>query len=144
MAAITRSGIRDTDYTVSENGCWIWALFTDREGYGFVRADKKPWRAHRFSWTVFRGPIPNGMEIDHLCFQPSCINPDHLRVVAPIVNMRNHRAARKTHCANGHEFTPENTRMGKRKSGSTYRMCIACRQEGDRRRRRTRAPGASA
>lgn len=132
MSSQVREGIRQSDYTVNAAGCWIWNLFIDASGYGSVRSAGRTWYAHRFAWTVLRGPIPEGMHIDHLCFQPSCVNPDHLRVVQPLVNMRNHRAAFKTHCAQGHEFTTDNTGIGKRRDGRTYRMCKTCRNAASR------------
>lgn len=63
----------------NENGCWIWQGSRDkRQGYGFVRYRKKPYRAHRLSYTFANGNIPDGKIICHTCDTPACINPAHL------------------------------------------------------------------
>jgi hypothetical protein len=92
--------------------------------------------AHRFSYEIFIGPIPDGMTVDHIaCNFTSCCNPDHLRVCSNRENgLRGNSAAaqnaRKTHCVNGHEFTPENTR-----TTSERRRCRRCKAASERRRR---------
>jgi hypothetical protein len=144
MPARLRTGLRPGDYAINESGCWIWQLRTDRDGYGQVRANGVSWRAHRWSWTVAFGPIPEGLDVDHLCFVPSCINPTHLRLLTPTENSQNHRAAFKTHCTQGHEFTPENTLQAGRTDGRTYRRCRTCRATSSRVRsaaRRARVGG---
>jgi len=99
---------------VTDDGCWIWRYGTDKDGYGKLKVGWVDWRAHRYSWTIFRGPIPDGLVPDHLCRNPPCVNPDHLEIVTVAEN--NARGfgiaavnGRKTHCWRGHEFTPENT-----------------------------------
>jgi hypothetical protein len=64
--------------------CWIWQLWTTHDGYG--RYNSK--MAHRVIWEEVNGPIPAGMQLDHLCCQPSCVNPDHLEVVTNAENSR--------------------------------------------------------
>lgn len=102
-----------------ENGCWIWMGPRNRYGngvqYGNTRYQRRGIGAHRLAWILFRGPIPEGMQIDHLCRVTRCVNPLHLEPVTQRENiMRSPVAiaavnARKTHCKRGHEFTPENT-----------------------------------
>ena len=71
--------------------CWIWTASTVR-GYGTVRLDGKRRRAHRVSYEMAKGPIPEGLDVDHLCFNPPCVNPDHLEAVTREENLRRRRA----------------------------------------------------
>lgn len=103
-------------------GCWLWRGYTWK-GYGRSNGVG----AHRVAYEELVGPIPSGLELDHLCREPLCVRPDHLEPVTRAENMRR-RSAAMTHCANGHEFTPENTydltRMNK--PGGGRRSCRAC------------------
>ncbi len=103
--------------------CWLWTAARYPNGYGTIRIDGTPGRmvsAHRLAYEKLIGPIPEGLEIDHLCRQRSCVNPAHLEPVTHAENVRRMGAA-ITHCKRGHEFTPENTR---RHEGR--RRCRAC------------------
>jgi hypothetical protein len=111
---------------VDENGCWVWNGSMWSRGYGRFCANGKERPAHRVSYEVFCGPLDPNLEIDHLCRNRACVNPDHLeQVTSKVNNLRGIGIARinadKTHCVNGHEFTVENTRI-------TYgnRICRAC------------------
>lgn len=64
---------------ISESGCWVWQKGT-KNGYGHTMLKGKPQQAHRASWMIFVGDIPNGMQINHKCHNRACINPDHLYV----------------------------------------------------------------
>lgn len=70
------------------NGCWVWTGSLLADGYGNLRDGAKVKRAHRVSYETFVGPIPGGLEIDHLCRNRSCINPDHLEPVTRAENQR--------------------------------------------------------
>src|SRR4051812_48054279 len=75
--------------------CWIWPNHTDEYGYGRVRWGGRFAKPHRVAYELFVGPIPEGLEIDHVCRNPSCVNPRHLE---PVTHVENMRRARKTHC----------------------------------------------
>ncbi len=108
-------------------GCWVWQRSTDR-GYGKLTQRGRTWRAHRVAYMLVKGPIPEGLEIDHLCRVHACINPDHLEAVTQQENILRGigptaQNARKTHCGYGHEFTAANTYR------SRYgRECHSCRR----------------
>lgn len=68
------------------NGCWTWMGYKDEKGYGqFAYRGKKLW-AHRWAYAAFRATIPEEMDIDHSCKNPSCVNPCHLRRTTPTTN----------------------------------------------------------
>lgn len=107
--------------------CWHYTGHLNRDGYGRFTVDAEHAElAHRFAWTTFVGPIPEGMHIDHVraagCDSRDCVNPDHLEPVTQIENMRRVAEHRAT-CPNGHEYTPENTLTG-RKDQSRCRTCL--------------------
>ena len=62
-----------------ENECWIWTKYTDSQGYGQIRISGRSLWIHRVTYTIFKRSISAGDEIDHICCNPSCCNPDHLR-----------------------------------------------------------------
>lgn len=120
--------------------CWLWTANRLPKGYGrfYVGKTSEGKRidvyAHRFSYELNAGPIPDGLTIDHLCNNPSCVNPRHITPASQADNnMRGNsppaRNARKTHCNNGHEFTEENTYVWT--DGS--RKCRTCNRESKRR-----------
>lgn len=108
-------------YVQRDGECWIWTGRLE-QNYGNYGGRV----AHRESYKRLVGEIPEGLELDHLCRRPSCVNPLHLQPVTRAENRRRRYAA-MTHCKRGHEFTPENTRL----SGGS-RHCREC----DRRRHR--------
>jgi hypothetical protein len=71
-----------------ETGCWVWQGARYRTGYGCVRRSGRNLHAHRYTYEKANGPIPPGLELDHLCRNRACVNPDHLEPVTHAVNMQ--------------------------------------------------------
>ena len=108
------------------SGCWLWTASTSM-GYGYFRWGKLR-TAHSITYEMTHGSIPAGLELDHLCRNRLCCNPDHLEAVTHRANALrgispNANNARKACCKNGHGFTPENTYC---KPGKTHRTCRIC------------------
>lgn len=90
--------------------CWNWLGARNVSGYGkFWTIDGRTVRPHRWAYEHEVGPIPDGLQLDHLCRNRGCVRPDHLEAVTSKVNTSRGGNAQKTHCRNGHEYTPENT-----------------------------------
>lgn len=93
------------------DNCWLWTAAADRRGYGrFQRGTGMgTCFAHRLAWELTNGPIPQGMEIDHRCFTPACVRPDHLALIEPGPHRRQAGERRRElapdHCKWGHPFT---------------------------------------
>jgi hypothetical protein len=125
--------------------CWIFGGSLHRSGYGkFWLLPKGHMSAHRAAYTLFKGPIPPGMTVDHLCFQPRCVNPAHLRLLTLSANAGRLRKALSDTCPRGHAFTPENTLTQVNRTGqgrqSAYRLCRTCREASyERKKQRRRA-----
>ena len=111
------------------NSCWNWLGAINPKGYGEYYNDKKVVKAHRYSYELFEGKIPNGLQIDHLCRNRKCVNPNHLQIVTNKENVLrgngiSAKNSKKTHCPKGHELTPENTYCYR-----NTRSCKKCRCE---------------
>lgn len=70
------------------SGCWIWEGALHVYGYGKFYRNQKRDPAHRVGWELYKGPIPSGMVLDHLCRRKNCVNPDHLEPVTVAENTR--------------------------------------------------------
>jgi hypothetical protein len=130
---------------VTESGCWVWLGTVSSHGYGrILRTATRADYAHRISYELFRGPIPKGLQIDHLCRVRCCVNPDHLEVVTAETNKArgdslNAINARKTHCEHGHPFDQRNTWERQLPGGKIGRQCRTCRYLAYRRWRDSHA-----
>lgn len=114
------------------SGCWKWRGATVHGGYGILNRGSRGEgliRAHRYSYLLHYGVIPDGMYVLHKCDNPECTNPEHLYTGDAKQNMRDvserkrHPASRKTHCKRGHEYNEENTKWRGNK-----RECRACKR----------------
>lgn len=125
MKPRTRLEALRTKLTYEPNtGCWLFMGEITGNGYGRLHFEGKRALAHRCAYEEWTGPIPDGLEIDHLCNVRSCCNPKHLRTATRTEN-NIRRLENITHCNNGHEFTQENTYVDPR----GWRQCKICRRE---------------
>lgn len=114
------------------SGCWFWMGAINNKGYGRIRVEGKSLYAHRIGYELHHGPILDGLDIDHICSMPLCVNPDHLQAVTPKENQRRtfergrgvRGKVRATHCLRGHPFDDGNVYRYK-----TSRICIQCKRE---------------
>ncbi len=129
------------------DSCWLWTAHRNNKGYGVFHPE---WNvrvyAHRWSYEQAKGAIPEGLEIDHLCRTPACINPAHLEAVTHRENILRSNAptavnAVKTYCPKGHPFDEENTYLRPDRTG---RNCRACNIERSKRRQEAVREAAAA
>lgn len=111
--------------------CWLWNGYRDRNGYGQVRVNRRTLKyAHRVSFELCVGPIPDGLVLDHLCRNTSCVNPEHLEAVTQHLNILRGESpmahqAQQTQCIRGHELAGENLALTE---GGKKRRCRECRR----------------
>ncbi len=111
--------------------CWNWTAWKNQKDYGRFWDGTRSVMAHRFLWEQMNGVIPEGFELDHLCRNPACVNPQHLEVVTRSENILRGRAPElnrqrqlsKTHCPRGHAYDKENTYIRPDNRGRECRAC---------------------
>jgi hypothetical protein len=129
------SPIEFWEHVDASGDCWEW-VGTLSHGYGAAWIEGVHVLTHRYAYQTLVGPIRQGLDLDHLCRNRTCLNPDHLEPVTKAMNvMRGYgfgaRHSRKTACVHGHPFDEANTYFIR----GGGRMCRAChaRREGARR-----------
>ena len=114
--------------SIDVNNCWNWTANKTSAGYGKLWGDM----AHRLSYQAYTGPIGKGLDIDHLCRNRGCVNPEHLEPVTRKENLsrgigislQKKAAAAKASCKNGHLLTSENTYI---RPSDGIRQCRKCK-----------------
>lgn len=112
-------------------GCWNWKLSVGSHGYGNAYNGKTVTVAHRLSYEAFKGSIPEGKQLDHLCKNRRCVNPDHLEPVSQAINIRRQFGGTEdlSLCPNGHDRSHSFY-----DSEGSFR-CRICRTEASRKHR---------
>lgn len=110
------------------NGCWVWTAGKISAGYGTISFGGRDRRTHCVAWEFQHGPVPDGLELDHLCRNRACCNPAHLEPVTHRENLRRGPTlsginAAKTHCIRGHKLSGSNLFVNKK----GHRVCRACK-----------------
>lgn len=120
---------------VDDNGCWVFTGALTGHGYGHVRVGRRGEgmkSTHRAMYEHHVGPIPEGLELDHLCRNRACCNPAHLEPVTTGENIRRGNTGKKerdkTHCPAGHAYAGANLFVTK----AGHRVCRACRNRRSR------------
>lgn len=128
-------------YLPLDDGCWLWIGSTAGHGYGEFYDGQRKVPAHRWAYEHFIGPIPDGLQLDHLCRVRPCVNPEHLEPVTQAENIRR-GAAVITHCPQGHPYDEANTCRPTRGNGNE-RQCRTCARERMRARKHRQQVAAS-
>lgn len=121
-----RSRIKTSDRIFNGTPCLERMGSRLPSGYGYLSINDRKEYTHRLTWRIFRGEMPDGYHIDHLCENKACCNPEHLDPVPPAENARR-ATAKVTHCPQGHAYDEVNTR-----SSGGHRKCRACDRERHR------------
>ena len=117
-------------YVNKTNSCWLWYGGKDKRGYGNFSFGRHGRKSHIVAYELIIGKVPEGLELDHLCKNHGCVNPEHLEPVTHKENLLRGDGwgavnSRKTHCKNGHLLTEDNIY----KSIKTKRQCKICTRD---------------
>ncbi len=126
-----------------ETGCWVWTRGIGSHGYGMAKFEGNMKLVHRLTWVAAGLEIPVGFQIDHLCRNPRCCNPDHLEAVTGRENLARGdspimRRTKQTHCIHGHLFDAANTL---RHPTRGTRLCRECKKVIDKKYKQRKAAG---
>lgn len=127
-----------------EDGCWPWIGRINNSGYSEVWYEGASCKAHRVIYALLIGPIPSGLQLDHLCRNRRCVNPEHLEPVTSRVNTLRGvsipaQNARKTHCVRGHLLVADNLYTTQSRA---CRACFPVRRKANEERTRARPRGS--
>lgn len=126
---------------VHVDGCWIWLGTISRKGYARIGVGPKTRSVHRMTYEMARGPIGDGLTIDHLCRTRRCVNPSHMEPVSNTINVLRGAGltaenARKTHCIHGHDlslsYVYRSTYLGHPVAWRQCRECNSLRKKAKR------------
>ena len=114
------------------NSCWNWEALCNKDGYGRINSNGTMLLAHRYIYEILENHIPIGLELDHLCRNRKCVNPNHLDIVTKKENWsrgnsQSAKQSRQTHCKNGHEYSKHGIYLQ-----NGHRRCIPCKKKYDR------------
>lgn len=126
-----------------DDECWLWTASLNNRGYSQFLHNRLLRLGHRFSFELLVGPIPDGLQLDHLCRVRHCVNPAHLEIVTPRENCLRGKSiaaenARKTHCPRGHPYSGDNLII--RQNGRSCRICVNTKQNEAYHARKTQGP----
>ncbi len=122
------------------SGCWLWALSLSPKGYAYMSVGGKKLRTNRISYALHKGPVPDGLDVDHKCNVRCCVNPDHLQLLTHrenILRSQNFCAlkAKQTLCKRGHPLSGENLKIDG-VGGRQCRQCVLASQRASHHRRK--------
>lgn len=128
--------------SVAPGLCWEWTGAKTSGGYGHFWVNPVRVVCHRYAYEQLVGQIPEGLQLDHLCRNRACVNPNHLEPVTQQVNiLRGFSIATsnrlKTHCPKGHPYSAENTYIHPKNNGRICRTCARERTRANREKRKT-------
>lgn len=114
----------------SERGCWLWIGLKNHKGYGVFKIHGKYVSAHRLIYKTIIGPIPHGLQIDHLCRVRNCVNPAHMEPVTSRENSlrsmitQSYINANQTHCPQAHPYSGDNLYIEKSTGRRRCKICM--------------------